>query len=90
MDETEGLVASEFLTNTRRGFATGLCALTILFTAATPASSEVTVEQVYTKITGPELQGLMQDWGYRAELDVDSVGDPKITSNSKSPSGDFM
>ena len=42
----------------------------------------MTVEQVYTKITGPELQGLMQDWGYRAELDVDSVGDPKITSNS--------
>lgn len=75
-------MASKILTKTTRGFATGLFAMAMVFTAVAPAASEVTVEQAYTQITGPELQGLMQDWDYRAELDVDNVGDPKITSNS--------
>ncbi len=31
-------------------------------------------------VTGKEIQALLQDWGYKAELREDSVGDPLIIS----------
>ena len=45
-----------------------------------PGQADTGMDTVYTKMSGPELQELMQNWGYRAELDVDSVGDPMIRS----------
>ena len=46
--------------------------------ASTPASA-----QTMERITGPQLQSLMQDWGYRAELTTDNEGDPKIRSSTQ-------
>ncbi len=44
------------------------------------ATSTATIDKgvVYTEISDPELQSLMQDLGYRAELLADSSGDPQI------------
>lgn len=47
---------------------------------APPASADTDAKYVYTSITGPELQRLIQKWGYRAELGTDNTGDPKISS----------
>ncbi len=53
-----------------------------VMSAWTPASIGATSEaQVYADISGPELQNLLQDLGYRAELTEDAVGDPKIRTS---------
>jgi hypothetical protein len=58
------------------------CAAILLGTMSAPAKSETEVRNVYTRISGPELQVLMQNWGFRAELSADNLGDPKISSKS--------
>ncbi len=57
-----------------------LIALPALFADMPDANADTDAKYVYTNITGPELQRLIQKWGYRAELDTDSTGDPKINS----------
>lgn len=37
---------------------------------------------VMDDVTGPVLQGLMQEWGYRAQLTYDDSGDPQISSHT--------
>jgi hypothetical protein len=78
-------MTTQFFETSARKLKTGLTStacMAAICLGAGPAMSDVVVEQVYPTITGPELQSLMQDWGYRAELGVDDVDDPKITTKS--------
>lgn len=57
--------------------------LTGLLLAAPLAAAEGTATApVFVSVSGPELQTLMQNWGYRADLGTDDYGDPMITSGA--------
>lgn len=47
--------------------------------AAGPATA---ADKLHARLTGEQLQGLMQDLGYRAQLGVDDAGDPMIDSTA--------
>lgn len=49
----------------------------VLALGLSPAAAQA---QVVSGVTGPMVQGWLQDMGYRAELTTDSVGDPLIYS----------
>ena len=59
----------------------GLVAGWLASAGAGQASTQIM--PVYPDITGPELQELLQDWGYRAALSTDGVGDPKIETSTQ-------
>ena len=59
-----------------------IAAAAAMFLGAGVANAETSKERVYTKITGEELQQIMQELGYRAQLSTDDYGDPMITSTS--------
>lgn len=59
-----------------------LLGLVALVALASSAQAETTKDRVYTRLTGEEMQKIMQDLGYRAQLDVDDVGDPLIVSTA--------
>lgn len=49
--------------------------------AAAPAHADTEKRTVYINLTGPELQTLLEQWGFRADLSADQEGDPMITSS---------
>lgn len=53
-----------------------------LMALTSAVQAETERAQVYTRLTGPEMQRIMQDLGYRAQLETDSVGDPLISSTT--------
>ena len=59
-----------------------LLAVVALAALAGTAQAETTKDRVYTRLTGEEMQEIMQGQGYRAQLDVDDVGDPLISSTA--------
>ncbi len=67
---------------TKRSLRVTMFLLATVMSAWTPASTAAPAEApVYSEISGPELQSILQDLGYRAELGEDSVGDPKIRTS---------
>ncbi len=48
-----------------------------------PTLASLETREVYTRVTGPNMVTILQDTGYRAELDVDGVGDPLIHSTTE-------
>lgn len=59
-----------------------LLGIVALFALIGSAQAETTKDRVYTRLSGEEMQKIMQDLGYRAQLDVDDVGDPLIISTA--------
>ena len=57
-------------------------AMALLVTMTGAAQAETTKDRVYTRLTGEEMQEILQDLGYRAQLEVDNVGDPLISSTA--------
>jgi hypothetical protein len=55
---------------------TGLVAATLWLAAMGRGGAQS--PEVYERLTGPQLQQLLQSWGYRAELDKDDEGDPEV------------
>jgi len=58
---------------------TGLVVATLWLVAAGRGGAQAP-PAVYERLTGPELQQLLQSWGYRAEVDKDDEGDPEVST----------
>jgi len=48
---------------------------------AGPAIAKGSTAQTLATINGPEMQSLLQDWGYKAELTETNAGNPMINSS---------
>ncbi|SDG54420.1 YbjN domain-containing protein [Roseospirillum parvum] len=66
----------------RLWLAAFLTATALILVGCPPVRGESVVKPVYEGISGSELVQLMQDWGYRADLDQDGEGDPRIQSST--------
>lgn len=56
----------------------GILALVLSICAGAPVHGQPV--EALDRLSGKQLQTLMQRWGYRAELSTDSQGDPKIST----------
>lgn len=60
--------------------ALGLALAACLVQPAAAAGAKGSTTPVYATVTGPEVQALLQEWGYRAELGESNTGNPMIES----------
>jgi hypothetical protein len=47
------------------------------------SSAQAQTSETYTRMTGAQLQQLLQKWGYRAELLTDKEGDPLVRTTTE-------